>query len=294
MTRSARVFAPAKINLALHVTGQREDGYHLLDSLVAFAGIGDLLTVDLSGPSGLEVTGPRAEGVPTDARNLILQTLTAIWPGVEARITLDKHLPAMAGIGGGSADAAALYRAMAALTDAPPKPSQADLAKLLGIGADIPACIASAPTRMRGIGEDLTPLQDIPPLPILLVNPGVTIPTPAVFAALETKQNPPLDSLPTGELLLDWLKTQCNDLEAPAILRQPIIEQTLTEIFETQGCQLARMSGSGATCFGLYASEGEAQAAANTLSETHPDWWIAPTRLDGQAKAAPQLIRATT
>ncbi len=289
-TRAARVFAPAKINLALHVIGQRDDGYHLLDSIVAFAGVGDWLTVELSDQTDLKVTGPRAGGVPTDASNLILRTLTTLWPGQGARITLEKHLPVMAGIGGGSADAAALCRAMMALTgSAAPHPGA-----LLKIGADIPVCITSQPARMSGIGEKLTEIPDLPPLPVLLVNPGIAIPTPQVFGALAFKDNPPLALLSETPDLPSWLKAQRNDLEAPAISLQPVIAQTLKDISATHGCQFARMSGSGATCFGLYATEAEAQSAAHHLAERHPDWWIVPTRLDGHTKAEPQLIRATT
>ncbi|WP_273524913.1 4-(cytidine 5'-diphospho)-2-C-methyl-D-erythritol kinase, partial [Rhodosalinus sediminis] len=168
----AEARAPAKVNLALHVTGRRADGYHTLDSLVVFADAADVVRVRPAETPSLRVTGPRAEGVPTDASNLVMRAAAAM--GVAAAIELEKHLPAAGGIGGGSSDAAATLRALAAMTGrAPP----ADLAAL---GADVPVCMAPGPARMRGIGEVVEPLAALPALDAVLVNPGVAVPTPQV------------------------------------------------------------------------------------------------------------------
>lgn len=260
----AKAFAPAKINLALHVTGQREDGYHLLDSLVMFADIGDHLEVALAPDMSLEVTGPRSAGVPRDDRNLCWRA--AELAGVTARITLDKHLPAAAGIGGGSSDAAAVLRALSDLTGT--TPSQAGQ-----LGADLPVCLHASACRMEGIGEQITPME-LPALPAVLVNPGVETPTPAIFKALRHKDNPPMSALPDrpgAGALIDWLATQRNDLEPPACAQQPIIDEVLAAL---SPARLARMSGSGATCFGLCDTEQAARELAAQIAQARPDWWV--------------------
>lgn len=265
------VFAPAKINLTLHVTGQRGDGYHLLDSLVAFADVGDHLQVEPAPEMRLSVTGPRAEGVPGDARNLCWRA--AEWFGRPAAITLEKHLPAAAGIGGGSSNAAAVLRALSALTGRP-LPEQGTEA----LGADVPVCLAARAARMSGIGEQVQAVA-LPDLHAVLVNPGVGVATPAVFKALEKKDNPPMSALPEAADWNAWLAAQRNDLQAPAIAVQPVIAEVLAALAATKGARLARMSGSGATCFALYDSRAEAQAAAEDLRRAQPRWWIAPCTL---------------
>lgn len=269
-------FAPAKVNLTLHVTGQRDDGYHLLDSLVMFAACGDRLSLDPEGGLGLEVSGPRAAGVPRDGGNLILKAAAHLG-AVRGMMYLEKHLPAAAGIGGGSSDAAAALRLYA---EALERPLIDDGAAL---GADVPVCLRGRATRMRGIGEDLGAVPDLPPLPTVLVNPGVSVPTPAVFAALDRKDNPEMpDKVPGGVSVSDlarWLATQRNDLEPPARGLAPAIGETLTRIAGTKGCLLARMSGSGATCFGLYETPAAASAAAMALAEAKPEWWVVDTVL---------------
>ena len=253
-------FAPAKVNLTLHVTGRRADGYHLLDSLVAFADVGDHLT---SAPGdGLTVTGPFAAGVPVGDENLIRRALRLA--GSARAITLDKQLPHPAGLGGGSSDAAAALRLVGA--DLP-------VGDLLALGADVPVCAIGRGARMRGIGDRVTPVS-LPPLHAVLVNPGLSVATPQVFAALETPRNAGMDDLPgwaDTDALIDWLIPQRNDLEGPAITVAPDIVGVLGAIRAT-GAAVTRMSGSGATCFGLYPDVAVAKAAAKRLDR--PGWWV--------------------
>ncbi|AXC49073.1 4-(cytidine 5'-diphospho)-2-C-methyl-D-erythritol kinase [Paracoccus suum] len=260
--------APAKINLALHVIGRRADGYHLLDSLVAFAEAGDVIT--LSDGTGFAVCGPFADDVPTGGDNLCLRALRLA--GAEARVQLDKRLPVAAGIGGGSSDAAAVLRAARRMG----QPVPPDLAAL---GADLPVCMAApGPARMRGIGEQVTPLAGLPALHLVLVNPRQPLATPAVFAALKSRENaplPPLPLAPDAGGLTEWLAGCRNDLQAPAISLAPVIAEVLAAL-EAQGARLARMSGSGATCFGLFPTAKAADAAAQALSVR--DWWALATR----------------
>jgi 4-diphosphocytidyl-2-C-methyl-D-erythritol kinase len=257
-------FAPAKINLTLHITGQRDDGYHLLDSLVVFADIGDRLWFTPGDGLKIDVSGPFAHGVPTDRRNLVWKAAElAGWTG---HIRLEKNLPHGAGIGGGSSDAAAVLRAFGGAAQA------ADL------GADVPVCLKTVPQRMRGIGDVLEPLTPLPPLEIVLVNPGVSVPTGPVFAALGSKRNPSMAAtLPAfrdAVEFCDWLGQQRNDLEASARAIAPQIDAVLLAL---EDAVLARMSGSGATCFGLYS--GGATEAATRIAQAHPDWWVASGRV---------------
>jgi 4-diphosphocytidyl-2-C-methyl-D-erythritol kinase len=266
MTSPTAGFAPAKVNLCLHVTGQRSDGYHLLDSLVAFADVGDLITMTPASQLSLTVTGPRAAGVPTDAENLVLRA--AQLAGVTGQITLDKQLPAAGGIGGGSSDAAAMLRLVGSGVDPLP------------LGADLPVCLIARGARMSGIGEKVTPVY-LPALPALLVNPGIGVATPQVFAALSEKSNTDLGNVPTfssAEDVIMWLAQQRNDLERPATSLVPQINSVLQAIAGA-GAALARMSGSGATCFGLFEKFADAQAAADLISTQHDDWWVQPCML---------------
>lgn len=266
--------APAKVNLTLHVTGRRADGYHLLDSLVMFADIGDCVTV-APGPLRLDVRGPMADRVPVGTDNLVLRAAALI--KAEAVITLEKRLPTAAGIGGGSSDAAACLRALSRMTgDDIPE----DTASL---GADVPVCLLARAARMQGIGEDVTPLSGLPVLDAVLVNPNVGVATQAIFHRILQWDNAPMPaSLPrfeTAQDLIHWLATQRNDLEPPAMAQVPLIADVLRDLAATRECHLARMSGSGATCFGLYPDSQGAHAAANTLRRARPDWWITPCRL---------------
>ncbi|MAQ84412.1 MAG: 4-(cytidine 5'-diphospho)-2-C-methyl-D-erythritol kinase [Maritimibacter sp.] len=266
-------FAPAKVNLTLHVTGRRDDGYHLLDSLVVFADVGDLLDTFPSDRPTLRVSGPMAVGVPVDDSNLVLRAAQAM--GIDAvGFHLEKHLPAAAGIGGGSSDAAAALRLLAETTGAPLPADRG-----LSLGADVPVCLAARPARMSGIGEQVDPLPSLPLFGMVLANPRVSVPTGAVFSALSSRDNAPMPArLPDwadARAFARWLGEQRNDMEGPARGIAPAIGVTLSRLGATDDCLLARMSGSGATCFALYETLTEAQAAADTLTKLHPDWWIA-------------------
>lgn len=273
---ATKAFAPAKINLTLHVTGRRDDGYHLLDSLVAFADIGDHITIEPAGMTDLIVTGPMARGVPVDDSNLVLRA-AALAKAPPLAITLEKHLPAAAGIGGGSSDAAAVLRAIADLTGTP-VPEDA-----LRLGADVPVCLRAVATRMSGIGETLTSVPPLPELWAVLANPRVAVPTPKVFVALRQRINPAMPAtIPAfadARSLVKWLKTQRNDLEAAAISLSPVIADVLGALQTLPGSLMARMSGSGATCFALFDTEEAAQDAAELLAMTRSDWWSAAARL---------------
>lgn len=267
-TPPVQEFAPAKINLTLHVTGRRPDGYHLLDSLVVFADTGDRLTLR-PGPRTLHVTGPLATGVPTDDRNLVIKAMA--FAGVDASVQLEKHLPAAAGIGGGSSDAAATLRGLARLhgTALPVETHR--------LGADVPVCLVARAARMAGIGEQVTPLPALPPLHGVLVNPGVEVATPEVFRSLHSRDNPPMPALPhwhdTADLIA-WLKVMRNDMEPAARTLRPEITDVLAALAADPACQLARMSGSGATCFGLTMTRDAADQMAARIAR--PGWWVQP------------------
>lgn len=273
---AVEAFAPAKVNLSLHVTGRRPDGYHELDSLVVFADIGDRIQVELSDSPSLVVEGEMAAGVPTDATNLVMKAQKLM--GVSASVRLYKTLPNAAGLGGGSSDAAAVIRAVSELSGMPIP------GDVLSLGADVPACLAGTALRMRGLGERITPVPGLPTLNAVLVNPNVPVPTRDVFERLETPSNAPMpDAMPQGisaaEFAL-WMRDMRNDLEPPAILLQPVIAQVLGAFSVTPGCQLARMTGSGATCFGIYDDAETASSAAGRLREAFPGWWVAAARLN--------------
>ena len=270
-------FAPAKINLCLHVTGRRADGYHLLDSLVVFAGVGDRVSADLSESASLTVTGPMAAGLSGEGDNLVLRAGHAM--GVSARIGLEKHLPVSSGIGGGSADAAATLRLLARLAGR----ALPDAAAVLALGADVPVCLAGRPVRMTGIGEGLAPLPALPEAWLVLANPGVAVSTPAIFKALVRADNAPLPrdlpKLRSAAELAAFLMMQRNDLEPPAVALQPIIARVKAALTAQAGCLMARMSGSGATCFGLFADPLAAHAAAGAIRAAEPGWWVADAPL---------------
>ncbi|WP_372570870.1 4-(cytidine 5'-diphospho)-2-C-methyl-D-erythritol kinase [Ruegeria jejuensis] len=272
---TVRTFAPAKINLTLHVTGQRDDGYHLLDSLVVFADIGDHLEFAAGPGMSIDVTGEHAEGVPADDRNLIWQAAQAVgWTG---SVRLNKVLPHGAGIGGGSSDAAATLRVLSEQgVDIP------DELPLL-LGADVPVCVAAKAARMQGIGERITPVR-VPSLPAVLINPGVPVPTGSVFAALASRANPamPVD-MPEFETPQDcamWLGDLRNDLETPAIGVAPEIARVLDALGATTNALLARMSGSGSSCFALYPTMKAAHFAAYEIGAAHPHWWCRAVALN--------------
>jgi 4-diphosphocytidyl-2-C-methyl-D-erythritol kinase len=282
--------APAKVNLTLHVIGRRADGYHDIESLVVFAGVGDALTFTPGRTLALAVRGPTAPAAGEVSDNLVLAAARALAARVEGlklgHFVLSKRLPVAAGLGGGSADAAAALRLLAranriALDDR--RLMQAARAT----GADVPVCVDPRPRLMRGIGDVLSDPLDLPRLPAILVNPGVAVPTKDVFAALRlaTDRNAraPSPSSALGEhtraALLHTLAQERNDLETPAISLQPVIAEVLSSLRALAGCQLARMSGSGATCFGLFESRRAAIAGAQALRARHPGWWLRATVL---------------
>lgn len=278
-----RVFAPAKINLALHVVGRRPDGYHLLDSLVAFSDYGDQIAIRAAARDDFSVAGSFASGVPTSNQNLVLKArdLLRHAAGVKAfpvHIHLDKRLPIASGIGGGSSDAAATLRGLCELWDFAPAPQQLhELA--LQLGADVPMCLLAGAAHVGGIGDIVRPVSGLPQLAAVLVNPGVAVATPAVFARLEHRSNPSLPDLPRGsDVWLRWLRDVRNDLEAPAVSLVPVIADALHALKDS-GAINQRMSGSGATCFGLYPSLDAANKAAALLAEHHPNWFVQPTLL---------------
>jgi 4-diphosphocytidyl-2-C-methyl-D-erythritol kinase len=280
--------APAKVNLTLRVIGRRADGYHDIESLVVFAREGDSLTLAPGGDLALTVRGPTASSAGADADNLVLKAARALAAQVDGlrlgSFTLDKHLPVAAGLGGGSADAAAALRLLAQANRL--DGDQRLFAAARATGADVPVCLEPRPRLMRGIGDVLTGPLALPPLPAVLVNPGVAVATRDVFAALGLAPGQARaaaqDSIaiPTRHPdLLAFLAEQANDLEPAAISLQPMIADALATLRARRGCRLARMSGSGATCFALFGSSREATAAAGALETAHPDWWVRATML---------------
>ncbi|MCA8930001.1 MAG: 4-(cytidine 5'-diphospho)-2-C-methyl-D-erythritol kinase [Alphaproteobacteria bacterium] len=281
--------APAKLNLYLHVLGHRPDGYHELQSLVAFADCGDRVTATGPAPDWtLDVDGPFADRLEdtSAADNLVLRAARRLQASVPAArpmaLRLGKDLPVAAGIGGGSADAAATIRLLARLwggtTGAP-----ADWADL---GADIPVCLVNRPALVEGMGERVTPVPSLPSLPAVLVNPAVPSATGAVFAALAGRFGAPAATPmppPQADMaaFVAWLARQRNDLTRPAMEIAPAVGEVLAAIAGTPGALLARMSGSGTTCFGLFATEAAAAGAARSLRQRAPHWWIRETLLRG-------------
>lgn len=290
MDEQTVVLAPAKINLALHVTGRRADGYHLLDSLVAFTRFGDRVTVAPSDEDRFEMTGPYAAGLPADDGNLAVRARAAMRAefgrSEPVSITLEKNLPVASGVGGGSSDAAAVMRGLAALWHLPTDRER--LARVgIGLGADVPMCLAARPLLARGIGDEISPVDGFPSLGIVLVNPGVGVSTAAVFAALASRDSAPLPPLPSHldfHTLCNWLETTRNDLEAPARTLEPAINGALSAL-KKAGAHFVRMSGSGATCFGLFESGNLAKRAASEIRTRRPGWFVAATRNTSQDDA---------
>ncbi len=282
--------APAKLNLALHVTGRRSDGYHSLEMLVAFADIGDELEAVAARKDTLTITGPFAAALGNSESNLVLRALAAFrarWPGAlpdGLAITLRKNLPIAAGLGGGSADAAAALRLFA--TIASDEVAFADLlAVAVSLGADVPMCLYSRPAEVRGIGEIVLPLKHFPACHVVLVNPLIPVVTADAFRRLEQRDNPGLpgiaDPLSRPAQLGLWLRETRNDLEPPAIAMVPVIGELIARLGQTGGCILARMSGSGATVFGLFGSSAQAHQAAHDLRAHWPSFWVAAAPLIG-------------
>ena len=281
--------APAKINLTLHVLGRRADGYHDLVSLVAFAGTGDDLRLEPGPGLALQVTGPTAPQAGGEADNLVLKASRLLAERVEGlkagTFHLTKRLPVAAGIGGGSSDAAAALRLLARLNDLPmTHPALREAARQTG--ADVPVCLEPKARIMRGVGEELGAPLNLPRLFAVLVNPRVPVETPAVFKALGLQpgqslggpDHPDFAGAPAG-VFLDSLRAARNDLEPPALTLQPVIGEALGLMRQAEGCRLARMSGSGATVFGLYDDCETAAEAAKRFRRERPHWWVKATGL---------------
>jgi 4-diphosphocytidyl-2-C-methyl-D-erythritol kinase len=280
----------AKVNLTLRVVGRRVDGFHDLESVVAFADCADRLTLTPGPELTLQTTGPLASACGDTSDNLVLKTARLLGekiPGLKAgSFVLEKILPVAAGIGGGSADAAAALRLLAQLNDL-----KLDDKRLLDValatGADVPVCLASRACDMTGVGETLMPLSP-PTMPCVLVNPRVPVATKDVFAALGLRHGElrigvtdvmmQAPSWPEdGGSLEEWVEAfaaSTNDLEAPAMKIQPLIGKVISALNSTNGAWLARMSGSGATCFALYENTAEAQRAARKIQQEQPSWWV--------------------
>jgi len=283
MTSTATDFAPAKVNLTLRVIGRRADGYHELESLVAFADIGDRLTFEPGDATTLDVGGRFGAAIGATADNLVLKAKAALAARVPdlrgGRFSLEKSLPVAAGIGGGSSDAAAALRLLARANGVALDDPRL-MAAALAVGADVPVCVAAKARVMRGVGEILSPPVALPPLPAVLVNPGVATATRDVFRAFAGMSG---SATPLGEVprdgLLDFLHAHGNDLTPAAIACVPLIGEVLDALAALPGMRLARMSGSGSTCFALFDGAAAAAAAAGRLQEARPDWWVAAATL---------------
>ena len=288
-TDVVEAFAPAKINLFLHVGQKRADGFHELESLVVFADFGDSLTFAPSRTLSLSVEGPFADKLAAEGDNLVLRAARALGNRFHrtqgSAICLTKNLPVASGIGGGSADAAATLRGLARQWGL--EATWQDLRDIAAtIGSDVPVCVESKASWMRGRGEQITPAGALPVLPMLLVNPGIDVSTASVFGALTKRSgtlgldHPP--GLVQGRDLLAFLKNTANDLEAPAREIAPVVGEVLSELSRMPGVDLWRMSGSGATCFALFHDVREAEMAATALLHSHPDWWVKATKTSAQ------------
>ncbi|WP_192362560.1 4-(cytidine 5'-diphospho)-2-C-methyl-D-erythritol kinase [Mesorhizobium mediterraneum] len=277
--------AHAKINLALHVTGRRADGYHMIESLAVFTRFGDRVEIEIADSDGFSVSGRYASAVPLDDSNLVVKARNALREQAGPRhmppvaIRLEKNLPVASGVGGGSSDAATVLRGLAEtwrldLDDA-------DLARIgLSLGADVPMCLAAKPLIARGVGDELSAVPGFPALGLVLVNPGTAISTADVFNALSDRNNEGLPPLPRSldfHSIRNWLEITRNDLEPAARAIQPTVGKALS-VLNKAGAGFARMSGSGATCFGLFETGNVAKRAAVDIRSRHPDWFVAATR----------------
>ena len=280
-----RRLAPAKVNLSLQVRGRRPDGYHLIESLVVFADIGDWIEAAPAERLSLTVAGPFAAEVPSGDDNLVLRAARALaavpGAGQGAELRLHKNLPVAAGLGGGSADAAATLRALIALWQVRIE-DRALHGLAVGLGADLPVCLAGRPSIMSGIGEVVHPIRSLAPVHMVLVNPRRRLETGAAYRRLrQPRPKPPCDLLPVAfrdpTALARALAERGNDLQTPASELVPEIDLVLDRLNGAPGCLLAGMSGSGPTCFGLFASPGAAAAAARAIGDAQPTWWVRPT-----------------
>lgn len=281
---SSTEIARAKINLFLHVRGVRAEGYHTLESFAVFPSVGDHLEAEPAGALSLAIDGPFGGALSSGADNLVIGAANALAARLDgaqgAALRLVKSLPIASGIGGGSADAAAALRLLSRLWG-----GEADLDEIaFSLGADAPVCLAQAPAMMGGVGERLAPAPAFPKFWLVLANPLTPLSTGQVFSALERKENPAGPRAPLAfrdlDHLVSWLAVQRNDLEAPARGLRPVIGRVLSAFVWDKTCLLARMSGSGATCFGIFKTEVDALRAADRLRGAEPGWWIAAAPVD--------------
>lgn len=290
---AVRMFAPAKVNLYLHVTGRRADGYHLLDSLVVFADVGDTVTVAPDQTLSFEIHGPFATGVPMNADNLVLRaanalaTATGVAP--HGRIRLTKNLPPASGIGGGSADAAATLHALMALWGVRPAPS--DLHQIaLSLGADVPVCLHRRPAYFGGIGDEIAAAPALPPTWLVLANPGVAVPTQAVFherAGPFSDAGRFLEAPADAPALAARLAERRNDLASAAMSLTQAINEAYARLEAAPGALLVRMSGSGATVFAMFANADAAATAAAAIARERPTWWVRAAAVLAEADSPP-------
>ena len=293
---SASAFAPAKINLFLHVGPPRTDGFHPVNSLMVFADVGDEVSISSGSEPPLRLTGPFASGLG-DGDNLVLRAARQLAVHLGRRgplptLVLDKRLPVASGLGGGSADAAATLRLLNAEWNAGLSPVELE-ALAAGLGSDVPACVRSRPVTASGRGDVLGPAPFLPSLPAVLVNPGTACPTGEVYRAYDLSARfggsdpvPPPAVLPDAAAAALWLGDLRNDLEAPAIAVAPVVREVLDRLRAAPETRLARLSGSGATCFALCADPGCAHQLAAEVRRTHPDWWVRACSLGGLPDAS--------
>ncbi len=286
-TRNLQVFAPVKINLFLHVTGKRDDGYHLLDSLVCFADIGDTIILEEADSFSFHIDGPFSRSFTAQEKDYSQQSsnivVRAVWAlsaitgkSPDFRLTLQKRVPLGAGIGGGSSDAAAVLWALSEWWELPPTPSYMP-PLMLDLGSDVPACYACKTTRMQGIGEHLLHAPDIPELPVLLVQPGKPCPTAAVFKDFDgnfTAEADLPDRFESTEHFIDVLQTTENSLLESAVSSVPDIAAVLDNLQQQKNTLFSRMSGSGSSCFALFEKDEDCLAVAEAIIKDHPTWWV--------------------
>jgi 4-diphosphocytidyl-2-C-methyl-D-erythritol kinase len=282
---AVKVFAPAKINLFLHVGNKRDDGYHALESLVVFADVGDELLIEAAGAFSLALDGPFGGKLANEPDNLIARAARALAAKAgrspNVKVTLIKNLPVASGIGGGSADAAATLRGLVQFWDL--KIPHAELQAIAEtLGSDVPACLLSETLWMTGRGEGIEHVPGLPSAPLVLVNPGIAVSTAQIFANLKNRVGVGQAAKPKADLsvlaLADYFKSNRNDLENPAREIAPAIDEVLQALSHSDALR-SRMSGSGATCFGLFADDKSAEAAAAKIAEDHPSWWVKKARV---------------
>ena len=283
LDRLISIEAPAKVNLFLHLLAKREDGFHDLESLVAFAEFGDSISIHLSDEINLSVKGVMSSLVPEDNRNIVLRVANLLREkfkiSLGASIILKKNLPVSAGLGGGSSDAAATFWGLVVLWKINLNLQELiDLSCEFCLGADIPVCLTKKPALIKGIGEKIQTLDCFSSLPILLVNPGVPISTKEIFSQVTIPEKCPIWE--PSKSIIESLNYCRNDLQSEAIIKAPVIKDILLKLEEMEGCFLSRVSGSGSTCYGLFDSDKNLKIATENFIK-YDDWWVMPTKLKG-------------